>query len=188
MRRFVVSLSVVVVLLLGLLAITTGTNTRAQEVTPDTTAMMAMATHPVVGTWELTGELPDFTFPILATFHADGTYQEVYPWGAIFIGAWQPTGVHTAEGIIVGYEYVDDRLLRGEGRWTAEVDATGNAIHTDGPFVARYVDDDSIDLAVEGPSDGTRLEILPVVSLAELVPLGTPVLPSDLTDEATPAP
>jgi hypothetical protein len=36
--------------------------------------------------------------------------------------------------------------------------------------------------------DGTRLEVLPVVSLAELVPGGTPVIPADLTEEATPAP
>ena len=49
-RRFTVSLSVVVVVLFGLLASTKGTNIRAQQATPDTTAMMAdMATHPAVG-------------------------------------------------------------------------------------------------------------------------------------------
>ena len=183
MRRFTVSLSLALVVLLGLVA--SGIRTQAQDATPEA---MNMATHPVVGTWELTGELAGNTFPILATFHAGGTYQEVYPWGAIFVGAWKPTGERTAEGIIVGYEYIDDRLLRGEGRWTAEVDETGNAIHTDGPFVARYVDDDTIDLAIEGPVDGTRLEVLPVVSLAELVPGGTPVIPADLTEAATPTP
>src|SRR5215208_108505 len=50
MRRLVVSLSVVVVLLLGVVA-TLGRGAIAQEATPDPSAMMAMATHPFVGTW-----------------------------------------------------------------------------------------------------------------------------------------
>ena len=98
-------------------------------------------------------------------FHAGGTYTEIYPWGAVFVGVWKPTGERTAEGVIVGTGFTDDRLERGEGRWTAEVDETGNTIHTDGPFVARYVDDGSITLAVESPVSGTRLEVLPVVPL-----------------------
>src|SRR5919106_767284 len=85
------------------------------------------------------------------------------------VGTWELT----AEGTIVAYEYVDDRLLRGEGRWTAEVDETGNAIDTNGPFVARFVDDGSVDLAVEGPVPGTRLDVPPVVPLSDLVPGGT---------------
>ena len=144
--------------------------------------------HPVVGTWELTGELGEETFPYLAMFHADGTYLEIYPWGPIFFGVWKPTGERTAEGLTLGYGIADDRLERGEGRWTAEVDATGNAIHTNGPFVSRFVDDGSITLAVEGPVSGTRIEVLPVVPLAELVPEGTPVIAPDQAGEATPAP
>ena len=50
MRRFVISLSVVVVLLLGGVAAMERGAT-AQDATPDTTALMAMATHPIVGTW-----------------------------------------------------------------------------------------------------------------------------------------
>jgi hypothetical protein len=187
MHRFTVSLAVVVVLLVGIMA-TTGRSTSAQEATPDTAAMMAMATHPVVGTWEMTGAIDDDTFPFLAIFHADGTYQEIYPWGATFFGVWNPTGERTAEGTNVVYGLTDDRLERGEGRWTAEVDATGNAIATDGTFVSRYVDDGSITLAIEGPAPGTRLEVLPVVPLSELVPEGTPVIPADLTGEATATP
>ena len=184
MHRFTVSLSLAFAVLFGLLA--SGIPTQAQDATPE--AMTAMATHPVVGTWEITGELGEETFPILAMFHADGTYMEIYPWGAIFVGVWKPTGERTAEGLILGYGITDDRLERGEGRWRAEVDETGNAIETDGPFVARFVDDGSITLAVEGPASGTRLEVLPVVPLAELVPEGTPVVPPDLAGEATPAP
>src|SRR5919106_136194 len=133
MRRFAMLLSVVVVVLLGSAVVLSRPSASAQEATP--TGMAATSTHPVVGTWELTGELAGNTFPILAMFHADGTYQELYPWGAVFFGVWKPTGERTAEGTIVAYEYVDDRLLRGEGRWTAEVDETGNAIDTNGPFV-----------------------------------------------------
>ncbi len=148
----------------------------------------AMTTHPVVGTWEFTGEVNGATFPILGTFHDDGTYQEVYPWGSLMVGVWKPTGERTAEGLIVIYEYIDDRLLRGEGRWRVEVDETGNAMSSDGPFVARYVDDGSVDMAVEGPSTGIRLEVLPVLPLSELAPGGAQVLPPEWTGEATPAP
>ena len=184
MHRFTVSLTLAFVVLLGLVA--SGIDSRAQEATP--AAMTAMATHPVVGTWQMTGELPDFTFSFMATFHGDGTYMEIYPWGAIFLGVWKPTGARTAEGISVGYGLVDDRLERGEGRWRAEVDETGNAILTDGPFVSRFVDDGSIGLAVEGPTPGTRLAVLPVVPLSALVPEGTPVMSADQAGGATPAP
>jgi hypothetical protein len=69
-----------------------------------------------------------------------------------------------------------------------EVDATGNTIETNGPFVSRFVDDGAITLAVEGPVSGTRLQVLPVVPLAALVPEGTPVISPDQAGEATPAP
>ncbi len=68
-----------------------------------------------------------------------------------------------------------------------EVDETGNAIATDGTFVNRF-EDGSVELAVEGPAPGTRLAVLPVVPLAELVPGGTPVIPAELTGQATPTP
>jgi hypothetical protein len=186
MRRFSMLLSVVVVVLLRGTVMLSPLPAAAQEATP--TGMAAMAEHPVVGTWELTGELGDDTFPYLAMFHGDGTYIEIYPWGPIFFGVWKPTGERTAEGLTLGYGVIDDRLERGEGRWTAEVDETGNTIETDGPFVSRVVDDGSITLAVEGPVSGTRIQVLPVVPLAELVPEGTPVIPADQAGEATPTP
>jgi hypothetical protein len=184
MRRFTVSLSLALVVLLGLVA--SGIDTHAQDATP--AAMTAMATHPVVGTWVLTGTIDDDTFPFLVIFHGDGTYMEIYPWGAIFAGVWNPTGERTAEGINVGYGFTEDRLERGEGRWTAEVDESGNAISTDGTFVSRFQDDGSLGIALEGPSPGTRVTVLPLVPLAELVPEGTPVTPADQAAEATPAP
>ena len=69
-----------------------------------------------------------------------------------------------------------------------EVDESGNTISTDGTFVNRFQDDGSIQPAVEGPSPGTRWEVQPVVPLSEVVPAGTPVIPSDMTDEAPPTP
>ena len=167
MGRFVVLLFVIVVL--GTAVATFGTTAIAQEATP--AGMAAMAAHPVVGGWDFTGEVEGETFPFLGIFHADGTYLEIYPWGAIFFGVWEPTGERTAEATAYNYFLVDDRLVRGEGRFTAEVDETGNAIVTDGTFVSRF-EDGSIEFAAGGPSDGTRLEVLPVLPLETLV--GTP--------------
>jgi hypothetical protein len=186
MRRFDLLLSVIAIAVLGLVAGTIQPPAAAQEATP--TGMAAMADHPVVGVWDSTSELAGNTFSFLAIFHGDGTYMEIYPWGTMITGVWRPTGERTAEATAVVYEYIDDRLARGEARFTAEVDETGNAIDTDGTFVSRFEDDGSIDLAVGGPSPGTRLQVLSVVPLSELVPGGTPVIPADLTGEATPAP
>jgi hypothetical protein len=170
MRRVSVFLSAAVVVFLSSVVVLSRPPAAAQEATP--AGMVDMATHPVVGTWELSSELPDFSFPLLAIFHADGTYLERYPWGAVFFGVWKPTGERTAEGTVVAHEFIDDRLARGEGRFTVEVDETGNTISTDGTFINRFQDDGSIELAVEGPSPGVRLEVLPVLPLEELT--GTP--------------
>src|SRR5215212_4994870 len=186
MRRFTVPFLVGAVLFMSAIGVSVRPSVFAQEATP--TGMATMATHPVVGTWDMTGAIDDDTFPFLAIFHADGTYLERYPWGAVFFGVWKPTGERTAEGTVVAHEFIDDRLARGEGRFTAEVDETGNAISTDGTFVNRFQDDGSVELAVEGPTPGTRLEVQPVVPLSELVPEGTPVIPAELAGEATPAP
>ena len=91
MRQFTLSLCVVVVLLLTLIG-TMGGNTRAQEATPDTAAMMAMAMHPVVGEWRNINEVGDFTVPSLAIYHADGTFIEDYPDESSYSrGVWEPT-------------------------------------------------------------------------------------------------
>ena len=171
MRRFPVLLMVVAVVLFSSAVMLTRPPAAAQEATPAGMADMAM--HPVVGTWEMSSELPDFPFPFLAIFNADGTYLERYPWGAVFFGVWKPTGERTAEGTVVAHEFIDDRLARGEGRFTVAVDETGSTISTDGTFINRFQDDGSIELATGGPSPGVRLEVLPVLPLEELT--GTPV-------------
>ena len=70
-----------------------------------------MASHPAVGGWDMTGEVDVDTFSCLAIFHADGTYMEIYPWGAILVGVWQPTGKRAADGTAVNYFLVDDKLV-----------------------------------------------------------------------------
>jgi hypothetical protein len=172
MRRFTVSLAVVVVFLVGIIA-TTGRSTTAQDATPDTAAMMAMATHPIVGGWQLTNDLGGGnTFPSLAIFHADGTYSEALPEGSILTGVWQPTGERTGTLTLFENYVVEDKLGHGEGRFMVEVDESGNAITESGIWVARFADG-TIEFAGEVHSPGTRLEVAPMVSLDELV--GTPV-------------
>jgi hypothetical protein len=157
----------------------------AQDATPDAAAMAA---HPLVGVWRMANDLGGgVTFPSLAMFHADGTYIEDFPDAESFsMGLWRPTGERTAIATIYQVYLVNDKLAHGEGRFTAAVDATGQKLDTNGTFVGTF-EDGSIDLAVEGPTPGVRLGILPVVPLAQLVPGGTPVIPPDLT-AGTPTP
>ena len=79
MRRFVISLSIIVVLLFGLVAAMGGGAT-AQEATPDTTAMMSMVTHPLVGAGNgATTRVTRWPVHLTAIFHDDGTYTEYDP-------------------------------------------------------------------------------------------------------------
>jgi hypothetical protein len=145
----------------------------AQEATPDTSAMLAMATHPAVGGWQFTNDTGEgFTFPSLGLVHADGTYTEVLPDGGVLTGVWRPTGARTADLTLFSNHLVDDKLVHAEGRFTLDVDATGNTISEVGIFVSRF-EDGTIEFAGEVHSPGTRLEVAPMVSLEELV--GTPV-------------
>lgn len=175
MRRMAVFVSIFV-LLSGGVASGSGNSATAQD---------AMASHPVVGGWRLvngsfTGT--DDTFPSVAIFDSDGTYMEVLPWGAVLVGVWEPTGERTANLTFLLNDLLEgDTLVQGEGRTRVEVDETGNAMTLIGNFISLY-EDGAVDMAVESPSTATRLEALP------MVPLGTPVLPPELTDAATPAP
>jgi hypothetical protein len=162
----------VVVLLVSVIA-ATGRSTTAQEATPDTAAMMAMVTHPIVGAWQLTNDLGGGdTFPSLAIFHADGTYTEVLPNGSVLTGVWQPTGERTGTLTLFENYLVEDKPGHSEGRLTVEVDESGNAITESGIYVARF-EDGTIEFAGEVRSPGTRLNAAPMVPLDELV--GTPV-------------
>ncbi|MFN8593128.1 MAG: hypothetical protein U0031_16860 [Thermomicrobiales bacterium] len=151
-----------------LFALTAAPRAGAADVTP-----AATATHPVVGLWRtVVSNTGDEPFASYSTFHADGTYSEVLPDGIVISGVWQPIGERTAEVTLYVYFSIDDRLVLGEGRLTAEVDETGNALVEDGTLVGHY-EDGSLAIAIESPATGVRLTVLPVE------PLGTPVLPDE---------
>jgi hypothetical protein len=170
MRRFITLLSVV---LLSGAVVLSRPPAAAQEATPS--GMDATATHLVVGAWTFVSGSGENVFPSIAHFHADGTYTEVLPWGAVLMGAWQPTGERTAVVTLVLNELQDDKLWQGQGRATAEVDETGNSMTWEGIFVGRF-QDGTIEFTDEGsPSTGTRLEAGPMVSLDELIATPVPV-------------
>lgn len=177
MRRLVALGSAIVVLLLGLLITATIPRAHAQEPTPDA-AMMAA--HPIVGTWTwVNGEGAD-AFPSIATFHPDGSYMEVMPWGAVLMGVWQPTGERTGTvtQVVNALDPSEDgeKLMQGQGRATVEVDESGNTMIWEGIFLGRYQDGS---IAFEFDLDtsiGTRMLPQPMATLDELkttpVPLG----------------
>ena len=180
MRRFAMLLSVVAVVLLSSAVVLSWPPAAAQEATPSGTA--DMASHPVVGGWRITVELGEgLTSPDLQIFHADGTYTEVLPDGAVLVGVWQPTGERTATLTLYENYLMEDRLVQAEGRFTVEVDESGNTITEEGTFVGLF-EDGSVAIAFESPAVGTRMEVLPVE------PLGTPVFPPDEAAVGTPTP
>ena len=171
MRRFIVSLSVVVVLLLGLVA-TLDWDTSAQEATPDAmTGMMVTATHPIVGSGRFINDVGEGeTFDSFGIFHADGTYTESTPDG-VMIGLWRPTGQRTADLTFHATDLDPDPevLISGEGRMAAEIDETGNTLTATFTFVARAAGGTVAFSGEDLKVTGTRLEVLP------MVPLGTPL-------------
>jgi hypothetical protein len=110
-----------------------------------------MATHPIVGFWQLDpGPNPPtghrFTF---FHVHPDGTYHE---WGGLAVGSalgiWRPTGERTADQMLI---YLDtdptaqtEALGSATFRMTVEVDATGNAYTAGGTLDLRDQDGTAI--------------------------------------------
>jgi hypothetical protein len=165
MPRFALLVSLVVVVLGGAVLLARPLAV-AQEATPST--LPAMASHPVTGTWTLINKAAGgSTYPSVAVFHPDGTYEEVLPWGSPLLGVWQSTGERTAVVTQVVNSLVDDQLTQGQGRASLEVDATGKTLTWHGVFVNRSGDGQlaSVD---EVFSIGTRLEAGPMLSLEEL--------------------
>ena len=153
----------------------------AQESTPPVPG--AMAAHPLVGAWRWDNDpTHPGTFLSYAIFHADGTYTEALPDGTVLIGVWQPTGERTADFIFFNQYTFDGKFARGEGRGVAEVDATGNVATQRTSFVGRFLDG-SIEDAAVFISNGTRLDVLPVISPEDLAATPVPALAV-----ATPAP
>jgi hypothetical protein len=167
MRRFTVSLAVVVVLALGTIA-TMNRSTIAQEATPD--AITVMATHPVIGLWQWDND-PDNPGTDLsyAAFHADGTYVEVGTDGLTLMGVWRASGARTADLTLLSADVDSDpgNTLRAEARQSIEVDETGTAATAEGFFEVRGADG-AIVFGGPARAQGTRVEARPVM------PLGTP--------------
>ena len=131
MRRVVCVLSVIIVLI-GLVGVGRGSlGVVAQEATPDTSAMMAMATHPIVGTWHWDNDPADPADDSYGIFAADGSYLEVTKPNnvGVGIGSWVPTGDHTADVITI-FQDVDPSETFEPGTATflmsATVDASGD--------------------------------------------------------------
>jgi len=171
LRRVVIALSLSLVVLVGLLIVARGDVATAQD---------GMATHPVVGTWRFVtdfGQGPTISY---GAFHADGTYfHEGYADGPLSFGAWEPTGERTADLRYRQLYVWEDRLVEAEARVAVEVDEAGDALDGQAVYVARYVDDGTIDYPYEATRPGTRVAPAPLVPLqaliAETEPQASPV-------------
>ncbi len=162
MRRIIVSLSLALVVLLGLVT-AMERSTRAQEATP------AMADHPVVGGWNWENDMGDGTsLSTYAAFHPDGTYVESFGEDGTDIGVWKPTGARTADLTLYSADVDPDPnvTVPVRSRQAIEVDETGNMITADGIYQG-IGEDGAVLFEGLGLAKGTRLEVLPVV------PLGT---------------
>ena len=176
MRRVTLSVALVLVLVIGAIA-ALGRSTTAQEATPDTAAMMATATHPLVGAWQWSNNPDDPNASVTyAIFHADGTYTEYDPNIGVGIGVWRPTGERTGDLTIV-FQDIDPAPEVAAPGWVSfwiaiEVDDSGDAMTGQGNAQARTPDGSVVaELPYEG--FGTRLTVDTKAPL-NLTAAGTP--------------
>ena len=192
MRRFIVSLSLAFVVLLGL--VPSGISTHAQEATPS-----AMSTHPIVGTWLmiLTGTGGAFA----ETFGPDGSVVAGFPAtetddpiaganGVTYlgpgVGVWEPTGPHSvaftiiqalsdADGTPLGTLTIDAYLELSEDGQTAVDDWTLGTTLTYRDTAQNVVDSFAVPSEFP-PLVGTRMRV------------GAPGFPAGTPTAGTPAP
>ena len=166
MHRFTVSLALAIVVLLGLVA-TVAQSTDAQEATPDTTTMMAMTTHPLVGTWRWDNDpavLDDDSYGIFTT---GGSYLEVTrPDNAgVGVGAWTPTGERTADVITVFIDAdASEAFAPGTGTFlmSVTVDASGDAVTATADLQVRDPDGTVTFEGAGWTFTGTRVSVAPL--------------------------
>ena len=122
---------------LGLTLATTARQASAQD------AAAEMASHPLVGLWQLPIIGPDapvspWAFQI---YHADGTMSS---WNAGLtagvLGLWRPTGERTADVMWVMQDLTDDGALTLTFRLTFELDETGDRLTGTGDLDIRDAD------------------------------------------------
>jgi hypothetical protein len=163
MRRFVPLFTAVAVVVLSSAVVISRPPAAAQEATADAAALIAVATHPLVGAWQWSNNPndPDARFSY-AIFHDDGTYTEFDPAIGVGIGVWQPTGARSADLTIVFQDIDPDAKVFAPGWvsfWIAiDVDASGNAMTGEGRLEARTPDGQVVtQFPYEG--FGTRLTV-----------------------------
>jgi hypothetical protein len=178
MRRFVVLLSIAVVVL-GLSA-TPGRGTTAQEATPT-----AMGGHPLVGTWLLDTNADDPANPPEVTiFTADGAYISVDAEGIPNHGVWVATGERRAGLTIVSPVMEETFAGTFIVRASLEVDETGDSFTAQ--YTGEFVDPDGVESGEYGPGTATATRIT-------VEEMGTPAGPLEVLfgegeAAATPAP
>ncbi len=160
MRRFTVSLSLALVVLIGLIA-TMGRSTSAQDT--------SLADHPIVGLWQWENDFGDEVEISYATFHADGTYVEEVFAGITLLGVWQATGARTADLTLFATDADPDPAVTmlGEGRFAIEVGETGDTFDLEGSFQGQNPDGTALFVDEGLLSECTRMEVT-------TAPFGTP--------------
>jgi hypothetical protein len=171
LRRLVVSLSLGLIVLTGLLVAARGETATAQDV---------MATHPVVGTWRFVKDFGEGPTVYYGSFHADGTYfHEGYAGGPLAFGVWEPTDERAVDLHYRQLYTWEDRVVDVDSRAALTVDGAGSTLEGPNVYVGRYLDDGTVDYSYEATIEGTRVEPAPFVPLetliAETEPQATPV-------------
>jgi hypothetical protein len=135
----------------------------AQDDTP-----LATANHPIVGGWRCKNDNPGASFTSFALFHDDGTYVEEVFYGATALGVWQATGERTADLNIffTDLDPAEEGILMGEGRFTMEVDETGDTFTLEGVFQGQDPDGTVLFTDVGLESHCTRLAVNSMEAMA----------------------
>ena len=181
MRRLMILVSVLTVTLLGL-AVAGGAavGSAAQDATP-----IALAEHPLVGTWVVDTEVGnEADAPSVTVIGADGTVVDTGVDGAS-TGTWEATGPRTATVLLLGF--FEEEGFGGSYyvRIEVEVDEAGETF--EGPYTFTVVTADGTVLETgELMSQGTRLHVPPAEAVGTPlpeVPTWTPATPEAGTPE-----
>lgn len=134
-------------------------------------ATPAMATHPLVGAWELQTQVNNPSNPpSVAVFHPDGTYYESDADGSDGAGTWQPTGPNTANLTIIfhGTDEKGNYVAKIKVRAAVTVDASGNSFTA--PYTLEFISPDGKSTGQLGPVTATGTRIM---AEAPGTPVGT---------------
>lgn len=171
MRRWLCSLSILVVVLLGFVVARPGTGTVAQEA----------ADHPVIGAWLGDVDVNDpANPPTLLIFHDDGTFLQTDPNGGNGVGSWEATGDNNVALTAIFHGEDETGQFGGSVllRASVEVDETGNTLTAD--YTLDFVQADGTSTGELGPGTASAERI-------EVEAMGTPTASMEMEDTGTPA-